>query len=187
MHLLVCNNNRYLAYIVTTEHLWESSAFVKSIIFLKYGCSDSLTDVLWVVGCKVWFGLGLSTLFLLFFPLFYSLIPKIVPYYSWNYSLLSETFLYINTIYTHSTQILESTFVILSMAAINTYTYSTIAVPYIVQGVHSIAHYAQLSQVWLHVAVSSTLSLEIGLIYTPLFPNYYSFISTPIIPKEIPE
>ena len=31
----------------------------KSIIFLKCSCSDSLTDVLWVVSCKVWFGFRL--------------------------------------------------------------------------------------------------------------------------------
>ena len=33
-----------------------------------------------------------------FFPLFYSLIPKIIPYYSCNYLFLSVTFSYKNTI-----------------------------------------------------------------------------------------
>ena len=55
----ICNNNHDLGDIVTTEHRWESPAFVKSIIFVKCGCSDSPTDVLWVVSCKVWFGLRL--------------------------------------------------------------------------------------------------------------------------------
>ena len=38
----------------------ESPALhAKSIIFVKCGGSDSLTDVLWVVSCNVWFGLRL--------------------------------------------------------------------------------------------------------------------------------
>ena len=46
----------YLAAIVTTEHLWENH---HKSIFLKCSCSDSLTDVLRIVSCKVWFWLRL--------------------------------------------------------------------------------------------------------------------------------
>ena len=44
--------------------------------------------------------LGLSTLFFFCSPLFYSQIPKIIPYYYCNYSFLSETFSYKNN-YVH--------------------------------------------------------------------------------------
>ena len=40
------NNNHYLADIVTTEHLQKNQ-------YQKCSCSDSLTDVLRVVCCKV--------------------------------------------------------------------------------------------------------------------------------------
>ena len=57
LHLLVqkaVNNNHDLADIVTTEHLLQ-----KSPAFISFCCSDSLTDVLRVVSCKVCFGLKL--------------------------------------------------------------------------------------------------------------------------------
>ena len=57
MYHRACNNNHYLADIVTTEHLRENHH--KIIIFLRCSCSDLLTDVMRVVICKVWFGLRL--------------------------------------------------------------------------------------------------------------------------------
>ena len=39
---------------------------------------------------------GIRTLFFFSFPLFYSLIPKMIPYYSCNNSFLSEIFSYKN-------------------------------------------------------------------------------------------
>ena len=76
-------------------------------------------------------------------------------------------------------QILESTFVILNNLCDLSSTLSKVSM-LSCDSCPSIAHYAQLSQVRLHVAVS--------LNFEPwLFPNYSSFITAPIIPKEIPK
>ena len=63
-----------------------------------------------------------------------------------------------------------------------------LAVPYIVQGVHAIMRFVPIqpglsAHAWPLV---QTLNLDWADL-TPLFPNYSSFISAPIIPKEIPK
>ena len=50
---------RFCRYSDHWTSVRESPAFVKGIIFVKCDGSDSLTDVLWVVSCNVWFGLRL--------------------------------------------------------------------------------------------------------------------------------
>ena len=52
-HLLLSKNVQYQlwswSYIVTTENLWESHQFIKSIIFLKCSCSHRCSE-----GCQLY-------------------------------------------------------------------------------------------------------------------------------------
>ena len=83
------------------------------------------------------------------FPIFYSLIPEIIFYYSCNYSFLSVTFSYKNTINsTRSMQILKLCDTWLSPTSSKAFLLPC-------DSCLSIARYAQLSQVCLHVAISS--------------------------------
>ena len=103
-----------------------------------------------------------------FFPLFYSLIPEIIPYYSCNYSFLSVTFSYKNTI-VH--------------AVCKYWNYATpgwlsptLSKAFMLpcDSCLSIARYAQLSQVCLHVAVSSNFEPWLGK-FNPIIPELFFF------------
>ena len=66
--------------------------------------------------------------------------------------------------------------------------------PYIAQGIHAIVQFIPFHCLLCSVQLRfvgtwplvQTLNLDLANL-TPLFPNYSCIITTPIIPKEIPE
>ena len=125
-----------------------------------------------------------------FLPVILFSNSEIIPYYSCNYSFLSATFSYKNTI--KKTNNLSLTMNCCSMCCCCYFRFSIstvqhLAVPYIVQGVHAV--------VWSVPFHCSLRSVQPGwpLVRTlnhdraNLTPNYSSFISAAIIPKGIPK